>query len=148
MSLYDKASDNYAIALFAFREKMYNAAASRLYYALYQACVKKHMESGRTAGDFMSPQERISRKDSLKTQVDAPKWPHDILTRYASLNALGLSATQRQTVMLAKKWRVVGDYGDMDTVNPKRMGWLMEHAGDVFRQLRVPITRRQGDDLA
>ena len=142
MSLYDKASDNYAIALFAFREKMYNAAASRLYYALYQACVKKHMESGRAPGDFMSPQERISRRDSLKTQVDAPKWPHDILTRYASLNALGLSATQRHAVILAKELRIIGDYGDTKTVSPEKMEWLMERAVDVFRQLRIPIIRR------
>lgn len=142
MSLYDKASDNYAIALIAFQKKKYNAAASRLYYALYQACVKKHMENGRVATDFMSAQEKISRKDSLKSQTDAPKWPHDVLTRYASLNTLGLSATQRLTITQARKSRVIGDYGDMDTVTDKDMQWLMDHVMDVFRQLRVPIARR------
>lgn len=142
MSLYDKANDNYALALFAFREKMYNAAASRLYYAFYQACVKKHAESKRTAEDFMHSGERVARAGGLKSNTDAPKWPHDILVRYASLNALGLSATQRQTILAAKRWRTVGDYGDNDSVPPERMEWLMAHAMDVFRQLRAPIAGR------
>ncbi len=143
MGLYEKAADNYALAQIAFREKMYDAAASRLYYALCQACVKKHMESGRSATDFMSAHEKIVRETGLRSSTDAPKWPHDVLTRYASLNALGLSATQRQTVTHAKRWRVVGDYGDTETVDPERLGWLMERAMEVFRQLRAPIRNKE-----
>lgn len=139
MSLYDKASENYALALIAFREKMYNAAASRLYYALYQSCVKKHAENGRTAADFMSPQERATRQAALRSNTDAPKWPHDVLARYASLKDLGLNLAQRQTMIQVKRWRVIGDYGDKETVNPERIGRLMEQAVDIFRQLRVPI---------
>lgn len=146
MSLYDKANDNYALALFAFREKMYNAAASRLYYAFYQACVKKHMESGRMPEDFMSSRERVTRTGGLKSNTDAPKWPHDILVRHGSLNALGLSVTQRQTIIHAKRCRVIGDYGDTNSIGYKEIHYLMEHAMDVFRQLRAPVTRRDNHD--
>lgn len=142
MGLYEKAADNYALAQIAFREKMYDAAASRLYYAVYQACVKKHMESGRSAADFMSAHEKTLRGESLKSTTDAPKWPHDVLARYASLNALGLSATQRQTVLHARRCRVIGDYGDTHTVGYKEMQTLMEHAADVFRQLGVSVEGR------
>lgn len=142
MSLYDKASDNYAVAESAFREKRYDVAASRVYYAVYQACVKRHMESGRTAGDFLFANERAFREKSLKSNTDAPKWPHDILVRRDSLVALGLNAAQRQMVLQAKKMRVVGDYGDMNTVEPDDLEPVLQQAGNLLRQFRVDVQRR------
>ncbi len=142
MSLYDKASENYAIASLAFRENRYNAAASRLYYALYQACVKTHMENGRNAVDFMSATERKYRAERLRTNTDAPKWPHDVLVRYASLHDLGLNDEQIRMIIQALKLRVTGDYGDNEKVRREDLRSAMERAKEILRQLRVPVAGR------
>ncbi len=127
------------IALLSFDKGKYNAAASRLYYALYQACVGELNGKGKTAGDFLSEDRRASLRER-KSTTDVPMWPHDVVTDMAlSHNGLEMTSMERAVIRQSKALRVKGDYGDKESVTGGELQPLLEKSPQLLRSLGVMI---------
>ncbi len=139
MSYCDKSAENFTIARFSFDKGKYNAAASRLYYSLYQACVGELNGKGKTAGDFLSEDGKARLRERAST-TDVPMWPHHVVTEMAlANNGLELSPRERTVVKQAKALRVKGDYGDNVSVTADDLLPLLEDAPRLLRSLGVLI---------
>lgn len=104
MSLRDKSAENFNVALKAFKEDNFNAAANRFYYSLYGAIVFELEENkGKAIRDYNEKQaiarERAGRKD----------WPHDIITKNVG-NDLNLGTKEKSVLSHIFGQRIKADY--------------------------------------
>ncbi len=143
MSYYDKAAENFTVALLAFKREKYNAAASRLYYAFYQACVGELTANGKTVADFVSS-DRMKELMGRKSDNDSPVWPHDVVVNSAlSRNGLNLNRLEKSIIRQSKYLRVKGDYYDKVTVTVDDLEDLFREAPRILVSLGVVMLEKE-----
>ena len=119
-----RARENHAAAKLLLGEGQYNAAATRAYYALYQAIVAELEDKGRRPDEFYSPSER---------DKEAVKWPHVTVIRI-SRAAAGLEPEEQSVVRLAWEQRLQADYKP-EPVQREDIEYLMGRLDGVLDSL-------------
>lgn len=118
-----RAEENYSAALSLLASHV-NAAASRAYYALYQALVGEYEERNLRPEDFYTPRPG-----------DEVKWPHKTVVRISEQHA-GLDERQKSVAQTALELRIQADYKP-DPVNKEDLGYIMPKLRDVLECLGV-----------
>ncbi len=121
-----KAAENYKIALIARSNGCTNAAASRIYYAFYQAGVAELTERGITPFDFNQNVARDNEFDGTNP------WKHGMFYRAVRHPQLGLSRKLQDIVQRARALRELGDYDDTDSVKDYDLEVVFHHAPDIL----------------
>ena len=106
-----KAKENYELAELAVSTKQhrYNGAASRMYYAVFQAVVARLSEQGVTA-------EKARELCGKPAGDKEDQWRHDVVTDSLILSKVGISSSrERGWIIDLKVQRVVADYKPKNT---------------------------------
>ncbi len=122
----DKASENYKVAQLARRDGNLNVAASRIYYALYQAGVGELTEKG------IRPEEYNQSVTLEQAQRKTNAWKHGMFVRAVRNPRLDLGKNLQDIIQMARTLREKGDYNDTDNVEDYELEEVFFHAPDIL----------------
>ena len=142
MSFLDKAKENYEAAVNAYKGEKYNAAANRLYYALFQACRGEIIKKGMKLKDFVK-YDRLEEIKNQKRDTDCEWWPHSDVINVVSVpierNGLGLNSKDKSTITLSHGLRTKSDYYANAKVEEDDLTELLETSRKLLQGLGVAV---------
>lgn len=130
MSLNDKAADNYHLAKMAYDSGWYDAAASRMYYAFYQACVE----------GIGKPLDQYDAKLAKEIQEQGREnhFPHKTVCNRCTRD-LHLNERQQDIIKQARQMRVMGDYYPKQRVTKDDLEGIFSQSETILKDLGVAI---------
>ncbi len=130
--LKNKAAENYKIAQLARGNGNPNAAASRIYYAFYQAGIGELTEKG------VLPEKYNQNVTLAHEQQRINKWTHGMFARAVRNPRLDLGKKLQDIIQDARVLREKGDYSDTDNVEDYELEEIFLRAPDILGGWGVP----------
>jgi hypothetical protein len=134
-----KAEASFQAALSLRKARNFNSAASRAYYAVYQAIVAE-LEAQNYRPEQIDPVMAEKKAERDPTENERPeKWRHSVICGYKALGeVLHLGYPERDAVKRAWILRVKADY-EPDDVSDEQLGKVMDRLLHILPDLGISV---------
>ncbi|MCD6217242.1 hypothetical protein J7L05_05210 [bacterium] len=130
-----KSAENLAVSRVSFQNNHYNAAASRYYYALYQAFFALFEFRG------ISVNKERQTREGMKPNPNPNVWTKNELHNQAKIEIKDYKFNVHRILKKAAEKRVKGDYKDMD-VEFRELEDIQRRADGVFLIIDKEINKK------